>query len=274
MLPTRPTPSDGDTYANVGAPVRPEAGGRVVVLQHLAVEDPGSLGDLLRHAGLQLTIVELDEGQPIPSLDEFDLMLVMGGPMDVWQEDRVPVAGRREGGHPPLGARPRTSVSGCVSRAPASGRRAGRDRRPDAQPEIGVVDVALTRSGLADSVFSRLPATIRGLQWHGAQVRRSPSRRRSARRQPGLRHAGHPHRVMPPGACSSTSRSAVPLCPSGPRSPNTEPLIENLEQGDIQWLAEAVAMHLEPMKDTARMLLSGVLLGCMRRPRADGRTVP
>lgn len=29
-------------------------------------------------------------GDPIPALDGFDLMVVMGGPMDVWQKDTLP----------------------------------------------------------------------------------------------------------------------------------------------------------------------------------------
>jgi GMP synthase-like glutamine amidotransferase len=65
--------------------------GRALVLQHLAAEGPGTIGDHLTAAGMSLTVVELDEGEPIPAaLDEFDLMVVMGGPMDVWQEARHP----------------------------------------------------------------------------------------------------------------------------------------------------------------------------------------
>jgi GMP synthase-like glutamine amidotransferase len=64
--------------------------GHVLVLQHLAAEGPGSIGDHLEAAGLQLTTVELDEGGVIPPLDDFDLLLVMGGPMDVWEEDLHP----------------------------------------------------------------------------------------------------------------------------------------------------------------------------------------
>ena len=62
--------------------------GRVLVLQHLACEHPGTLGELLIDAGMTLHTVELDEGEVIPDMAGFDLMVVMGGPMDVWQEDR------------------------------------------------------------------------------------------------------------------------------------------------------------------------------------------
>src|SRR5580704_15042951 len=61
--------------------------GRVLVLQHHPDEDPGSLGPLLVDAGLSLVVVELDAGEAIPPLEPVDLLLVMGGPMDVWEED-------------------------------------------------------------------------------------------------------------------------------------------------------------------------------------------
>ena len=39
----------------------------------------GTIGQHLMAAGMSLTVVELDEGQPIPNaLEEFDLMVVMG----------------------------------------------------------------------------------------------------------------------------------------------------------------------------------------------------
>src|ERR1700722_8191492 len=68
---------------------QPEAG-RVLVLQHHPLEDPGSLGPLLRDAGLSLTVVELDAGEALPPLEPFDLVLAMGGPMDVWEDKEHP----------------------------------------------------------------------------------------------------------------------------------------------------------------------------------------
>ncbi len=244
-----------------------------MVLQHLAVEDPGSLGDLLRQADLQLTIVELDEGQPIPSLNEFDLMLVMGGPMDVWQEDRYPWLAEekaairhwvRDLGRPYLGVclghqLLADSLGGTVGLMP--------------RPEIGVVDVALTRSGLADSVFSRLPATMRGLEWHGAQVLGLPA--------DGVVLAANPDCAMQAIRIGSSAwgvqfhlEVSDTTVPEWADVPEYRASIESLEQGDINWLAEAVAMHLDSMKETARKLLSGVLLATCGDLERTEETVP
>jgi glutamine amidotransferase class I len=62
----------------------------ILILQHIAIEHPGILLDFFREDGFRWTTVELDEGGTIPELDPFDLMVVMGGPQDVWQEDQYP----------------------------------------------------------------------------------------------------------------------------------------------------------------------------------------
>ena len=63
---------------------------RILVFQHLAVEHPGAFTALWTAAGHAITTVELDEGAAIPDVTAFDLMVAMGGPMDVWQEAELP----------------------------------------------------------------------------------------------------------------------------------------------------------------------------------------
>ena len=63
---------------------------RILVFQHLPVEHPGTLRDFWSERGYLSSAVELEAGERIPKLDEFDLLVVMGGPQDVWQEDVHP----------------------------------------------------------------------------------------------------------------------------------------------------------------------------------------
>ena len=63
----------------------------ILVLQHINIEDPGYIKDLMIKDGLNITTVELDEGEKIPNnLNSFDGMLCMGGPMDTWMEKDYP----------------------------------------------------------------------------------------------------------------------------------------------------------------------------------------
>ena len=57
---------------------------KLLVFQHIACEHPGSLRTYLREDGVEWDAVELDEGEPIPDLNAYDALWVMGGPMYVW----------------------------------------------------------------------------------------------------------------------------------------------------------------------------------------------
>ena len=53
-----------------------------IVLQHIKIEDPGYIKDLMIADGWKLTTIELDEDDKIPkNLNQFDVMFCMGGPM-------------------------------------------------------------------------------------------------------------------------------------------------------------------------------------------------
>ena len=54
---------------------------RILVFQHIPVEHPGIFRDFLDADGIAWDAVELDAGEPIPSLDGYDALWVTGGPM-------------------------------------------------------------------------------------------------------------------------------------------------------------------------------------------------
>ena len=63
----------------------------IIVLQHIKIEDPGFIKDLMLADGFNLTTIELDEGEKIPNdLSKFDGMFCMGGPMDTFMEEQYP----------------------------------------------------------------------------------------------------------------------------------------------------------------------------------------
>ena len=51
----------------------------VIILQHIKIEDPGYIKDLMLSENCNLTTIELDEGEKIPeNLNKFDAMFCMG----------------------------------------------------------------------------------------------------------------------------------------------------------------------------------------------------
>ena len=112
---------------------------RFLVLQHIDAEHPGILRDFMAEDGVRWDTVELDEGDEIPPLDGYDAMVVMGGPMDVWDEDVHPwlvpekaaiVEAVREREMPFLGILPRPPASRGRAGGRGRGHGVGRGRNP------------------------------------------------------------------------------------------------------------------------------------------------
>ncbi len=147
---------------------------RILVFQHLDVEHPGVFRDFWAEAGHEWHPVELDAGEPIPPLDGFDLLVVMGGPMDVWHEQQHPwfvpekAAIRRwvmELGRPYLGI--------CLGHQLLA-EALGGEVKLAAHPEVGLAEVELTAEGCRDPMLAGFEARIQTFQWHGAEVSRLP----------------------------------------------------------------------------------------------------
>ena len=143
---------------------------KILVLQHVAVEHPGVFRDFLRQDGLTWHTVELDEGEPIPDLEPFDLMIVMGGPQDVWEEDQYPWLREEKAAIRNFVVDMRRPYLGiCLGHqllAEAVGGQVG----PAKTPEVGVLTVSKTAMGASDPMLGNLPEPINVLQWHGAEV--------------------------------------------------------------------------------------------------------
>jgi GMP synthase-like glutamine amidotransferase len=63
---------------------------RFHVLQHVSFETAGALGDEIRQRGHSLQTTAVYDHNPLPSLAEFDGLIVMGGPMSIHDEVEFP----------------------------------------------------------------------------------------------------------------------------------------------------------------------------------------
>ena len=143
----------------------------VIVLQHIKIEDPGYIKDLMLNDGVNLTTIELDEGEKIPNdLSKFDAMFCMGGPMDTYMEDQYPwLIEEREKikefvvtlKKPYLGF-----CLGCQLLGEAVGGQVVKSNRS----EIGMMEINFSDKKNDDSLFSSFPNKIKSLQWHSYEV--------------------------------------------------------------------------------------------------------
>ena len=144
---------------------------KIIILQHISIEDPGYIKDLMIKDNFDLTTIELDEGEKIPeNLGQFDAMFCMGGPMDTWMEKDFPwlidekkrikefVVDLKK---PYLGF-----CLGCQLLGEVVGGKVVKSNKP----EIGILDINFLENKNNDKLFSKFPNTIKSLQWHSYEV--------------------------------------------------------------------------------------------------------
>ena len=147
---------------------------RILGLQHARVEHPGYFRRLLNEDGHEYHGIELDEEEKIPNIENYDGLWVLGGPMDVWEEEKYPwlIEEKKfirecvvQKGVPYLGL--------CLGHQLLAEALGGSVERAKT-PEVGVMDVYLTEEGLNGVFFDGIEDRFKCLQWHGAEVSEMP----------------------------------------------------------------------------------------------------
>ena len=62
----------------------------VLIIKNIGTEGPGTIEDFLTREDIAFTIVDLSAGEVPPHLENFDTLLIMGGPMAVYEMDKYP----------------------------------------------------------------------------------------------------------------------------------------------------------------------------------------
>jgi GMP synthase (glutamine-hydrolysing) len=141
---------------------------KIYVLQHHPVENLGSIGDALEGAALAWQYVRVADGQPVPAdMKGAGGLIVMGGPMAVYQTDRYPwlrdemrlIEDAVKSSLPVLGV-----CLGAQIVAAALGAKV--ERNPNGK-EIGWHSITLSDSAREDRLMRGLPAMITPFHWHG-----------------------------------------------------------------------------------------------------------
>lgn len=141
---------------------------KIYVLQHHPVEDLANIAGALEGAALAWQYVRVHEGQPVPpNMKGAGGLIVMGGPMGVYQTDRYPwlrdefrlIEDAVKSKLPVLGV-----CLGAQVVAAALGAKV--DRNPHGK-EIGWHPIRLSDSAKDDRLMRGLPTTMTPFHWHG-----------------------------------------------------------------------------------------------------------
>lgn len=139
----------------------------VLVLQHAEPETLGTIADSLAGHDLAPRYVRTFTGEPVPEdLDASNGLILMGGPMGVYEQDRHPflraemrlIEQALKSGKPVLGVCLGSQLIAAALGAPV---------RKGLRKEIGWHLVRLTTQAASDPLFGAVPRQFTGFHWHG-----------------------------------------------------------------------------------------------------------
>lgn len=138
----------------------------VVVIMHVESEGPGTLGPFFDSVGWDIRTARLYAGDTLPTdPDGIDAIISMGGPMNVYEEDKYPFLADEtaflkqaiDADKPVLGI--------CLG-AQMIAKALGAQVTKSPAKEVGWGKVTLSDEGRRDGLFHGLPDTLDVLQWH------------------------------------------------------------------------------------------------------------
>ena len=143
----------------------------IIVLQHIKIEDPGYIKDLMLADNIKLTTIELDEGEKIPDdLSKFNAMFCMGGPMDTYMEKEYPWLINEKKKIKEFVVDLKKPYLGFCLGCQLLGEVVGGKVIKSKPAEIGIMDINFSKEKNKDNLFSSFPEKIKSLQWHSYEV--------------------------------------------------------------------------------------------------------
>ncbi len=119
---------------------------KFLILQHINIEHPGIFLNYMKEDNIKIDTIELDEGEKIPKLNLYDAMIVMGGPMDTWQEETYPwLKNEKEEIYKFVSVMKKPYLGLCLGAQLLSEAVGGKVRKMKT-PEIGVMNVSISNN--------------------------------------------------------------------------------------------------------------------------------
>ena len=140
---------------------------KIHIIQHVAFEPAGMIIDWAKINKHSLThSLVFEENISWPAMSEFDMLVIMGGPMGVHEEDKFEWL-RTEKIFIKKAVAANKIVLGICLGSQLLAEALGAKVYPGHEKEIGFFPVTKTDAGKQDELFSAVPGTWNVFHWHG-----------------------------------------------------------------------------------------------------------
>ncbi len=143
---------------------------QVLIIKNVFTEGPGTIADYLHAEKIPSTLCDLSSGDAVPELGSFTHLLIMGGPMAVYEMHKYPYL-INEAQLINAAIKANKHVLGVCLGAQMVAHALGARVYAGGRKEIGWYEIALTADGMNDPLMSSLAldgkSAARVFQWHG-----------------------------------------------------------------------------------------------------------
>ncbi|HWP46336.1 MAG TPA: type 1 glutamine amidotransferase [Candidatus Limnocylindrales bacterium] len=139
---------------------------KIHYLQHVPFEGLASIEQWAKTRGHLLSVTRFYQNEPLPPVDEIDWLVVLGGPMNIYEEDRYPWLSREKRFIEQVISKEKVVLGICLGSqliADVLGARVFRNR----YKEIGWFPIEFTPEAQTSPLFNFLPPRLTAFHWHG-----------------------------------------------------------------------------------------------------------
>lgn len=135
-------------------------------LQHVPFEGLGSIEDWVRRGRHTLGATRLYLGEPLPPVQNVDLLVVMGGPMNIYEEAKYPWLADEKRFIERVISTDRRVLGVCLG-AQLVADVLGAKIYANADKEIGWFPIEMKETASASDLFAGFPTQLDVFHWHG-----------------------------------------------------------------------------------------------------------
>jgi GMP synthase (glutamine-hydrolysing) len=137
----------------------------ILIIKHVEIEGPGLIEYSLMQEKILYQILNINSEIRLTKLDDLTHIVILGGPMNAYEEDRHPFLKVEDLFIKEAMKRGKAILGICLG-AQLIAKALGAKVFKASMKEIGWCDVSLTEEGSRDPLFSFLPETFPVFQWH------------------------------------------------------------------------------------------------------------